>query len=92
MPRFNSHSLQKVLPVCKPFKSSPLAEKTPAPFVQIPGTEGEVAGVISLRKDLPIWPTPKGIFLLVVRAIFLKFTNSPLRRFWPQISSFLASP
>jgi guanylate kinase len=34
-------------------------------------------GVISLRKDFPICPIPKGIFLRVERITFLKLTNMP---------------
>ena len=37
----------------------------------------KLPGVISLRKLLPIWQTPKGIFLRVVRWMFLKLTNMP---------------
>ena len=33
--------------------------------------------MISLRKDLPIWPIPKGTFFLEVLCTFLKFTKIP---------------
>ena len=35
------------------------------------------APVISLRKDLPIWPMPNGSFLRVVRWTLLKLTKMP---------------
>ena len=34
-------------------------------------------GVISLRKDLPIWPMPNGGFLRDVVSTLLKFTKMP---------------
>ena len=37
----------------------------------------KLPGVISLRKDLPIWPIPNGIFLRDVLCTFLKLTKIP---------------
>ena len=37
----------------------------------------KLPGVISLRKDLPICPIPKGIFLREVLCTFLKLTKIP---------------
>ena len=37
----------------------------------------KLPGVISLRKDLPIWPMPKGSFLRVVRWTLQKLTKMP---------------
>ena len=37
----------------------------------------KLPGVISLRKDLPIWPMPAGIFLRVERITFWKLTKMP---------------
>ena len=37
----------------------------------------KLPGVISLRKDLPTWHTPKGSFFRVVRCTFWKLTKMP---------------
>ena len=37
----------------------------------------KLPGVISLRKDLPTWHTPKGSFLRVVRWMAGKLTKMP---------------
>ena len=37
----------------------------------------KLPGVISLRKDLPTWHTPKGSFFRVVRWTFWKLTKMP---------------
>ena len=37
----------------------------------------KLPGVISLRKDLPIWQMPAGSYLRVVRMAFWKFTKMP---------------
>jgi hypothetical protein len=51
------------LPVFVPFEvRARLAEEFPAHLLELAGTEREVAGVISLRKDLPTCAMPKGIF------------------------------
>jgi len=37
----------------------------------------KLPGVISLRKDLPIWQTPKGSLRRVVRWVFTKLVKMP---------------
>ena len=45
----------------------------------------KLPGVISLRKDLPIWPMPTGIFLRVVRMHVLEVDEDALRGLGAQI-------
>ena len=48
-------------PVLEPLQiGAGLAEELQLHLLELPDAEDEVAGVISLRKDLPIWHTPKG--------------------------------
>ena len=51
----------------------------------------KLPGVISLRKDLPIWPIPNGIFFLEVRCTFLKFTKIPCAVSGRRYTVFFAS-
>ena len=68
----------EVPPVLEPLQvGAGLAEELQLHLLELPGAEGEVAGVISLRKDLPIWHTPKGSFFRVVRWMFWKLTKMP---------------
>ncbi len=78
MPRLQQPLVAEVFPVGKPVQlAAGLAEEFQLHLLKLPGAENEVAGVISLRKALPIWQTPKGSFFQVVRWTFWKFTKMP---------------
>ena len=68
----------ELAPVREPLQiGTGFTEELQLHLLKFPGTERKVPGVISFRKDFPIWPMPKGIFLREVRATFLKFTKIP---------------
>ena len=46
-------------------------------LLELARAEDEVAGLISLRKDLPIWAMPKGTFLRLDCCTDLKLTYEP---------------
>ena len=78
MPRPTSQSRQKPRQYSNHSRSVPGSQKNSSSICSnslVLNTK--LPGVISLRKLLPIWHTPKGIFRRVVRCIFLKFTKMP---------------
>jgi hypothetical protein len=54
-------------------------------LLELAGPEDEVAGVISLRNDLPTWPMPNGGFLRVTWTTLAKLHEDALRGLRPEV-------
>ena len=92
MPRDSSQSRQKPLQYWNQSRSVPGSQKNSSSICSNSRVRKvKLPGVISLRKDLPIWPIPNGIFFLEVRCTFLKFTKIPCAVSGRRYTVFFAS-